>query len=207
MVPRDGDDRGPEMSSESILVVCSANVCRSPLAELLLKQGLSDQQIRVESAGTHAQAGAEICPLVAVHQTDPAWGGAAKGCRSRLVTEELLAESDLVLTAARDIRGEVVRLHPEIRDHVFTFREAVLLGAGFAVSGRRSDRVRAYAEFLDQSRPTIVLPLPERRFWGIGQKQDSLSIVDRHGRRPRMHRAAISEVEQSISMIIQQLNG
>lgn len=195
------------MSSEFILVVCSANVCRSPLAELLLKQGLSEQQVRVESAGVHAQAGAEICPFVAELRTDSVWGEGVRAHRSRPVTVELLAEATLVLTAARDLRSEVVRMHPEIRDQVFTLREAMLLGAGSVVHGRRSGLVRTYAEYLHQSRPKTVLPLPERRFWGLGHEEDPLSIEDRHGRRPGAHRATIAEVKRSTSTIIQQLKG
>ena len=48
----------------SILFVCYANVCRSPIAEFVMKQvvrqaGVSDQ-FRIESAGTDADEGADI---------------------------------------------------------------------------------------------------------------------------------------------------
>ncbi len=38
-----------------ILVVCTANICRSPVAEVLLANLLKGKAIRVESAGTSAQ--------------------------------------------------------------------------------------------------------------------------------------------------------
>lgn len=38
-----------------ILVVCSANICRSPAAELILRDELKHLQAQVDSAGTSAQ--------------------------------------------------------------------------------------------------------------------------------------------------------
>lgn len=38
-----------------ILVVCTANICRSPAAELILRDQLKHLQVQVDSAGTAAQ--------------------------------------------------------------------------------------------------------------------------------------------------------
>ena len=38
-----------------ILVVCTANICRSPAAELILRDELKHLQVQVDSAGTAAQ--------------------------------------------------------------------------------------------------------------------------------------------------------
>lgn len=39
------------------MVICTANICRSPVAQLLLQQQLSGNEVEVISAGTHAVEG------------------------------------------------------------------------------------------------------------------------------------------------------
>lgn len=48
----------------TVLVVCTGNICRSPLAEALLRTRFAGSGLRVHSAGTHALPG--------VPMTDPA---------------------------------------------------------------------------------------------------------------------------------------
>src|SRR5690606_4076566 len=38
----------------TILTVCTGNICRSPMGEILLRANLADLGVRVHSAGTHA---------------------------------------------------------------------------------------------------------------------------------------------------------
>ena len=57
----------------SVLTVCTGNICRSPLAELILAASLSDiPDVRVESAGTGA--------LVGHGMPDPALRGGEPPC-------------------------------------------------------------------------------------------------------------------------------
>jgi protein-tyrosine phosphatase len=47
--------------SFTVLVICTGNICRSPLAERLLRARIAtDADIRVESAGTHGLTGRPI---------------------------------------------------------------------------------------------------------------------------------------------------
>ncbi len=46
-------------SSANILFVCTGNICRSPLAEVLARSVFGDEPLTFSSAGTHAVAGAE----------------------------------------------------------------------------------------------------------------------------------------------------
>jgi len=99
-----------------VLFVCTGNICRSPLAEALLRheaeaRGLDD--LEVSSAGTGAWDGApasEGAYLVGLeHDLD------LSAHRARLLTRDLLRHADLVLTMSRHHRARVQELAPAIR--------------------------------------------------------------------------------------------
>jgi len=86
----------------NILLVCTGNTCRSPMAEVLLRRALAEagvKDVTVSSAGTGAMGGegaSEGSYLVAFeHGLDLA------SHRARPVTREMLAETDLALTMSR----------------------------------------------------------------------------------------------------------
>lgn len=199
------------MTDEKILVVCAANVCRSPLAELALRRGLgADSPITVSSAGVRANAGDPICSAVASVHEDEEWQTWAQEHRAQPVTIEQIEQASIVLTASRDIRGELVRMAPRSRDWMFTIKEAAHLGEGFSSSA--ADRVVEYVAHLDRGRSRAVPLTPPG---GIGARLsqrlrgrtavDPTSIADRHG--SRGHLETISEVEASVATILAQLGG
>jgi protein arginine phosphatase len=85
-----------------ILLVCTGNTCRSPMAEALLRHKLEErgvETVTVSSAGTGAWDGApasEGAYLVALEH-----GLDLSSHRAQLLTKELVASSNLVLTMAR----------------------------------------------------------------------------------------------------------
>jgi protein-tyrosine phosphatase len=113
----------PNLDAFSILVVCTGNVCRSPIAEQLLRDRLSSAAVPVTvgSAGTRALVGQpmtrEAAEQVSEHGTTPS------PHRARQLTAELVQAADLILTASRDHRGEVVSLAPSASRRTFTLRE------------------------------------------------------------------------------------
>ena len=106
----------------SILTVCSGNVCRSPLAELLLREGLAALPgVSVSSAGTIALVGegmpADGQAVARALGVDPG------GHRARLLVAEQVRESGLVLAMAREHRSAVAELHPRAARRAFTLTE------------------------------------------------------------------------------------
>lgn len=194
--------------SELILFVCAANVCRSPLSEVLLRRGLEDcPEIRVESAGTHARTGAAICSLVADQLSGDGRVDDAQAHRSRPLTAELLGEATLILAADREVRSDVVRMAPQVRDRVYTLREAAYLGDGFSsdASARRVGTVSLYSMHLDGAR-AAKSPVPARRSrWWRAQVADGRDIVDGHTQGAREHGRTLHDITEASAGILGQL--
>jgi protein-tyrosine phosphatase len=103
--------------TDRVLVVCVGNICRSPMAEGLLRARLAERpRFQVSSAGLAALAG---------HPADP-WAVelmAERGIdisshRARQVTPEMLSACDLVLVMEKGHEDEVHRMAPQARGKV-----------------------------------------------------------------------------------------
>ena len=99
-----------------VVLVCTGNICRSPLAEALLQAALKERGVEgvtVSSAGTGAWDGApasEGAYLVGLER-----GLDLSGHRARLLTREVVDQADLILTMARHHRARVQELGGEGR--------------------------------------------------------------------------------------------
>lgn len=105
-----------------LLTVCTGNICRSPLAEVLLRERLAPLDVRVSSAGTRALVGSGMTPEAQRLAADNGASDAASH-RARLLTDGLLETPDLILAMAREHRGAVVDLAPRRLRATFTVRE------------------------------------------------------------------------------------
>jgi protein-tyrosine phosphatase len=112
-----------------ILTVCSGNVCRSPLAEQLLRAGLADVEgVTVGSAGTIALVG-EAMPAEAQALSARFGATDAAAHAARQLDEQLIREADLVLGLTSAHRRAVVELVPAATRTTFTLREFGRLAA------------------------------------------------------------------------------
>ncbi len=122
----------------NILFVCTANICRSPFMELLARQIAGPgAPIGFTSAGTHGFQGAPMDGVMA-KTLGPRGVSSAEGFSSRPLTEAILDEADLVLTAETAHRTFILDDHPAMFRKVFTlgqFAESVRT-SGSTLRGR-----------------------------------------------------------------------
>ena len=102
---------------DSILVVCTGNICRSPIGERLLRQQLPGK--RITSAGIF---GLEGSPADLSAQ-DVAWrhGISLEGHRARKLTQQLMRESDLILVMEPAHLRFISAMAPELRGKSLLF--------------------------------------------------------------------------------------
>jgi protein-tyrosine phosphatase len=120
-----------------VLHVCTGNICRSPMAEhvmrAMLRQGWPDSADRVvvESAGTWGHTGSPMEPFALQALADLGLDG--EQFRARELLAEHVAAADLVLAATREHRAAAVVLQPRAAARTFTLREFARLTAGVPV--------------------------------------------------------------------------
>jgi protein-tyrosine phosphatase len=110
-----------------VLLLCTANQCRSVLAQALLTARLATTAptVTVRSAGLLARGRPPRAEVIA---TAAELGCDVSGHRSRLVSATDLAQADLVLGMAREHVRHAVVLVPEAWPRTFTLRELVRRG-------------------------------------------------------------------------------
>lgn len=125
-----------------ILVICTGNLFRSPLAAGLLQQGFDEVapgRFRVDSAGT---AGVEGAPVTHdVESLAAEWGLELSEFRARRLQSSDIIHADLVLGMDRWHRSQAVTLEPSALKRSFTLREFARiirpLSAADGVTSRR----------------------------------------------------------------------
>lgn len=110
-----------------VLHVCTGNICRSPMAETLMRHGLKERlgeaadAFEVSSAGTLGFTGEPMQPFS--HSTLQGLGIDGSAFLARELVAELVVGSDLILTATRQHRGVAVTMSPRASRRTFTLRE------------------------------------------------------------------------------------
>ena len=178
----------------TILLLCTGNICRSPIAEGLLKRQLEDRGVSgvtVHSAGVSGLEGYPADPEAV--RTSAEQGVDISSHRARRVTAKMIESADLVLTMTADQRKKATRLVPGAKERMFTLKEIVFLldrGAGTR-NGGFDERLRQAVQDVHrvrESEPALEL-LDE-------------DVSDPLGLGPDAFRAVVWEVGQLVERFV-----
>jgi protein-tyrosine phosphatase len=130
-----------------ILMVCTGNICRSPMAEGFLRAALVERLGEaapvVTSAGTAGWdgSGAMIDSIRSAQER----GVDIRTHLARRLTAEMLEEADLILCMAAEHREAIIRMRPDLEAKTFTIKELVRLVEASPTGGPLDARVAAAA--------------------------------------------------------------
>ncbi|HYT11132.1 MAG TPA: hypothetical protein VEL73_10780, partial [Mycobacteriales bacterium] len=187
-----------------ILVVCSGNVCRSPLAERLLRARLAAAlgpqagRVLVTSAGTSALVGAGMDQRAAA--VGRALGVDPDGFVARAVTAADVAAADLVLGATREHRAAAVRLHPPAHRYAFTVREFARLAPGVPPDAMPD------VDPVHRARALVAAATALRGVNRAVRPEDD-DVPDPHGGQERVHREVGAVLDRAVTVSVGVLAG
>jgi protein-tyrosine phosphatase len=173
-------------------VVCEGNLCRSPLAERLLRLRTKGSDVRVTSAGVNGANGQPMDELAADELVR--LGGNPEGFEARRLTGTMLRDADLVLTATRAIRSQVVAMSPTALRRSFTLLElaALLEDPPWPASDGTQDLAATLAQATDGR-------------GSVGVLGDELDLPDPIGRSVRVHRQVADQIDRATQVIAERL--
>lgn len=194
-------DPRPDDHVAEIMVVCTANICRSPLAEALLQAEAirrvgPDAPVWVRSTGVHALEG-HTAASGTLSEAEVR-GLDLSAHRGALTTREDVARADLVLTMTESHRAAVNARAPGSTAHVFTLREfARLANALKPLDGDLGvrERIRFLARSAHGARAYVARPAgPE-------------DVADPYGGPREGYGRMASEIEDLVAAVAPQLFG
>ncbi|MCP3993332.1 MAG: hypothetical protein GY724_29985 [Actinomycetia bacterium] len=177
-------------SPPRILFVCTANICRSPTAELLLLEWVGRRHVEAQvlSAGL-LPPGRE--PPEKLSKILLSRGLDLAAHRSRQLSESVIANSDIVFTMERSHAREAAVLCPDAIERIMPLKVAarvhVAPGAGIDHVIKEVEARRTPADLL-----------------GMSTGDD---VADPFGRSKRHYRQAIEEIDRLVSRVAQTIWG
>lgn len=219
-----------------ILVVCTANICRSPATATLLRRELAPLTeigvVEITSAGVAAVPGMPACDLSSAlvgqfvarqHPGDPAPPQDPDAHTARRVTAEMVDNADLILALDRSHRAQLARVSAASRPRTFTLRQAAGLSQvidGYLSNGELppgappipatpQDRLRWWVAELDAARGTRVsaTTMNEAMQWHEDDVPDPHVLgYQIHGAAIELAEAAVLTLSSGVGRIVAERN-
>lgn len=169
-----------------ILIVCTANICRSPVVEAILRRRLREEGLtdwEVGSAGTWALDGNEAAlysvQILAEHGID------ITTHRSRPVKEALLAKADLVLCMESGHAVAISSEFPAYAGKIFLLSEMV--GQRYSIADPYGGPLTAYRHMVSEVTELIEKGLAQivTLAQAHADSRNDLAEDDRHATSPQ----------------------
>jgi protein-tyrosine phosphatase len=189
-----------------ILHVSTGNVCRSPITERLTRHFVAERLgvlgggLIVESAGTWGHEGA---PMEANAEAVLAeFGADASGFFGRELLDEHVIRADLVLTATRDHRAQVISMGHSAGLRTFTLKEFTRLVRAIdpATLPPLEDGVVMRARALVRAAAAL-------RGWLLAPTAEADEVHDPYGAPLPFFRSVGGEIHQALDPVVTALTG
>ena len=110
------------MSVNKIMMICTGNISRSPMAEYLFKndQYVAEKKVTVISAGLGALVGSSADPIVRKLLDEQ--GIDCQGHIAQQVTDQMVNDMDLILVMEQHHRKDMLQRFPQSRAKLFLMR-------------------------------------------------------------------------------------
>ncbi len=178
------DERG----RRRILFICTANICRSPTAELLARQRFGESDLVFRSAGfleADHRCPDELVEVLGAKEID------ARDHRSYMLDDVSVGAADLLLTMEGSHVQKATMLAPDGFPKIVPLKEAA------AVLDGQAQPQLSIEDFVDE----LNRNRDPRQY--LGTKWD---VADPFGGRVRAYRKAVAEIEQLVGRVIGSLH-
>ena len=184
-----------------VLFVCTGNICRSPVAEIMMRHLLIGRlggnlaaRFSVSSAGVAAVVDAQIHPYTRDELMPWSLDGHVAGLfRARQLDATMVRRADLVLGATPSHRSAAVVGSPEGLRTAFSIRE-------FALLVRDTDRLELSTDPVERARELVHEAL--RRRGTVPMDRIALGIPDPMGKSQRDHHVAVRATVHAVHDIV-----
>ena len=109
-----------------IMFICTGNICRSAMADLLMKKKLQDRDmldVEICSSGIYAMQG-EVSTDEAIEVMEE-YGVDLKKHRATLTSKSNIQEMDLILCMTSAHKQNLINTYPNLVDKIYTLKEYV----------------------------------------------------------------------------------
>jgi protein-tyrosine phosphatase len=178
-----------------VLHVCTGNICRSPMAELIMRAeldrsyGAASVRVVLDGAGTYAgHAGEPIHPPAGAVLRD--LGIDSSEFRAQPLTRSAVDAAGLILVATREHAHRVVTVAPEAADRTFPLLDLAELARRRTPELETSDPALRLRGLRDLARTGIRAPSAES------------DISDPFGEPVPVYEAAARQISQAVRAIV-----
>ncbi|MEV5593226.1 protein-tyrosine-phosphatase [Streptomyces sp. NPDC052496] len=194
-----------------ILHVSTGNVCRSPITERLhrhaldLRLGADRGGLVVESAGTWGHEGAPMETHAATVLAD--YGADPADFTGRELLDEHVIRADLVLTATRDHRAQVISMGHSAGLRTFTLKEFNrLVRAIDPATLPEPDPALPGGGLVERAR-ALVGAAAALRGWLLAPNPEADEVYDPYGAPITFFRSIGDEINQALDPVVTALTG
>jgi protein-tyrosine phosphatase len=186
----------------SILTVCTGNICRSPLAEHLFREGLKRWTVvDVASAGTSALVGesmtVETIAIARDHGVQ-----APEQHRARQLATEQLRRANLVVALTRAHRSEIVPMLPRGSRHTFTLRELARLLDSVQPSDLRTIAVLPIEDTVGRLAELVDVAAAMRGHVAPPERETDYDVVDPYRRGDAVYQQATAQLVPAVRTVL-----